>query len=188
MEHTAKSLMDSFDYEASLVADQSTFDEGTWTVTSQFANSDDFLDRVEAELGLDDDDDPSLDGSLEGTPCSKTSFEISADAKASLASALDDPDMDLAANSHASAKSWFTNFSSSTGNCTNRSINTKQFAIAHKSRALKLAMEKKRVAQLEFENKDMACRLQELEAMFSTGNTGTIPPKVPPAPPACRSI
>jgi hypothetical protein len=105
-----KSLMDSFDYEASLVADQSTFDESTWTVTTQFANFDDFLDRVEAELGLNDDDDPSLDGSLEGTPCSKTSFKISADAKASLASALNDPDMDLAANSHASAKSWRTNF------------------------------------------------------------------------------
>jgi hypothetical protein len=44
MERTAKSLIDSFDYEASLVADQSTFDESTWTVTTQFANSDDFLD------------------------------------------------------------------------------------------------------------------------------------------------
>jgi hypothetical protein len=43
--------MDSFDYETLLVADQSTFDENTWTVTTQFANSDDFLDRVEAELG-----------------------------------------------------------------------------------------------------------------------------------------
>jgi hypothetical protein len=68
---TAKSLIDSFNYEASLVADQSTFDESTWTVTTQFANSDDFLDRVEAELGLDDDDNPSLDGSLEGTPALK---------------------------------------------------------------------------------------------------------------------
>ncbi len=97
--------MDSFNYEASLVADQSTFDESTWTVTTQFANSDDFLD-VKAELGLDDYDNPSLDGSLEGTPCSKTSFKISADAKASFALALDDPDMDLAANSHANAKSW----------------------------------------------------------------------------------
>jgi hypothetical protein len=180
--------MDSFNYEASLVADQSTFDESTWTVTTQFANSDDFLDRVEAELSLNDDDNPSLNGSLEGTPCSKTSFEISADAKASLASALDDPDMDLAANSHASAKSWRTNLSLSTGNSTNRSVNTKQFAIAHKSRALELAMEKKKAAQLEFENRDMARRLQELEAMFATGNTGTVPPKVPPAPPARCSI
>ncbi len=50
-ERTAKSLMESFDYEASLVADQSTFDESMWTVTTQFANLDDFLDRVEAELG-----------------------------------------------------------------------------------------------------------------------------------------
>ncbi len=84
-ECTAKSLIDSFDYEASLVADQSMFDKSTWTVTMQFADSDDFLDRVEAELGLDDDDDQSLDGSLDGTPRPKTSFKISANAKASLA-------------------------------------------------------------------------------------------------------
>jgi hypothetical protein len=90
--------------------------------------------------------------------------------------------MDLAANFHASAKSWRTNFSSSTSNSTNRSVNTKQFAIAHKSRALKLAMEKKQAAQLEFKNKDMARCLQELKAMFAPSNTGTIPPKVPPAP------
>jgi hypothetical protein len=50
--------------------------------------------------------------------------------------------MDLAANSHASAKSQRMNFSSSTGNSTNRSVNTKQFAIAHKSCALELAMER----------------------------------------------
>ncbi len=112
-------------------------------MTTQFANLDDFLDQVEAELGLDDDDDQSLDGSLDGTPHPKTSFKISANAKASLALALDDPDMDLAANSHASAKSWRTNFSLSMGNSINRSINTRQFAIAHKSHALELAMEKK---------------------------------------------
>jgi hypothetical protein len=142
---TAHSLMDSFDYDASLVADQSTFDVSTWTVTTQFANSDDFLERVEAELELNDDDIQSLDGSLNGTPQPKTSFEISADVKASLASALDDPDMDLAANSHASAKSRRTNFSLLTGNSTNRSVNTRQFAIAHKSRALELAMEKNKL-------------------------------------------
>jgi hypothetical protein len=186
--HTAKSLMDIFDYKASLVADQSTFGESMWTVTMQFANLDDFLDQVEAELGLDDDDDQSLDGSLDGTPHLKTSFKISANAKASLASALDNPDMDLAANSHASAKSRRTNFSSSMGNSTNRSINTRQFAVAHKYRALELAMEKKRAAQLEFKNKDMAHRLQELELLFATNNTGSIPPKGPPAPPARRSI
>jgi hypothetical protein len=96
--------------------------------------------------------------------------------------------MDLAANFYASAKSWRTNFSSSTGNSTNRSINTRQFVIAHKSHALELAMEKKHAAQLEFKNKDMACRLQELELLFITNDTGSIPPKGPPAPPARRLI
>ncbi len=157
--------MDSFNYKASELADQSTFDESTWTVTNQFANFDDFLDRVEAELGFGKDDDPSLDGSLEGTPHLKISFEISADAKVSLASALNNPNMDPAANSHASCNSMLTNFSLSTGNSTNRSVNTKQFAAPHKSRTLELALEKKRTAQLEFDNKEMAHRLQELETM-----------------------
>jgi hypothetical protein len=139
-ERTAKSLMDSFDYEASLVADQSTFDESSWTVTTQFANSDDFLNHVEAELGFDDDNDPSLNGSLGDSLCPKTSFEMSADAKAYFPSALDDPDMDLAAS-------------------TNKSINTKQYVIAHKSCALFLAMETKRLAQLEFDNREISRRL-----------------------------
>jgi hypothetical protein len=45
------------------------------------------------------------------SPHMKSLFEISANAKASLESALGNPDMDLAANSHASAKSRRTNFS-----------------------------------------------------------------------------
>jgi hypothetical protein len=44
--------MDSYEYEASQLANLSTFDGRTWIMTTQFANTDDFLDRVEAELGL----------------------------------------------------------------------------------------------------------------------------------------
>jgi hypothetical protein len=51
--------MNCFDYEASQLADQQTFDEKIWIVTTQFANSDDFLERVIAELGFDGDE--SLD-------------------------------------------------------------------------------------------------------------------------------
>jgi hypothetical protein len=121
----------------------------------RFANSDDFLERVEAELSFDGDG--SLDGSIgDGAKSQKTAIKISADAKASLASALNDPDMDLAANSHASAKFRLTIFLSWTGNSTNCSMNTKQFAIAHKSCALALATEKKHLAQLKQENKEMA--------------------------------
>ncbi len=52
---TAQSLMNCFDYEASQLADQPSFDVATWTVTTQFANYDDFLEQVEAELGSDDE-------------------------------------------------------------------------------------------------------------------------------------
>jgi hypothetical protein len=56
-ECTAHSLMDRFKYEASQLADLSTFDGRTWIVSTQFANADDFLDRVEAELGFDGGND-----------------------------------------------------------------------------------------------------------------------------------
>ncbi len=58
---TQWSLLNCFDDEASQLADQSSFDPTTWVVTTQFANADDFLERVEAELGFDGD--ASLDGS-----------------------------------------------------------------------------------------------------------------------------
>ena len=95
--------------------------------------------------------------------------------------------MDLAANSHASAKSRRTNFSLSTGNSTNQSVNTKQYAITHKLRALALAMEIRKTAQLEHENREMCCRLQELEALCASGpNQHAIPAPAlesPPEPP-----
>jgi hypothetical protein len=124
--------------------------------------------------------DDSTDG---GTPHAKSTIEISDAAKASLASALDDPDMDLAANSQASTKLRCTNFSSSTGNSTDRSVNTKQYAISHKSRTLALATEIRKTAQLEHENREMVCRLQELEALCASGpNQCGAPPPVDSSP------
>jgi hypothetical protein len=43
-ERMVYSLINCSDYEASQLADQSTFDQTTGTVTNQFANMDDFLD------------------------------------------------------------------------------------------------------------------------------------------------
>jgi hypothetical protein len=102
-ECTARSLMDCFEMECADVAHMSTFDKNTGPVTTQFPNTDDFLDCMEQELGSDDD--YASDKSLGGTSCLKSTFDISEDAKASLASALDNPDMNLAANLHASTKS-----------------------------------------------------------------------------------
>ncbi len=167
---TAHSVLDYFEMDAAYVADESTFDRETGTVTTQFANMDNFLDCMENELGSEDEDDASVDCSVGGTPKSCTSIEISEDAKASLASALSNPDMDLAANSHASAKSCCTNFSSSTGNSTNHFITTKKFAMNHKARAIELAQEKKRASQLEHKNRKMAQKLQALELLYMMGN------------------
>ncbi len=96
-EHTARSLMECFEMDAAYMADQSTFDEANGTVTTQFANDDDFLNKMDNKLASDDNKDMLDDPSDGGTPCAKSTIEISDMAKASLASALDNPDMDLAA-------------------------------------------------------------------------------------------
>jgi hypothetical protein len=77
--------------------------------------------------------------------------------------------MDLAANLHASAKSRRTNFSSYTGNSTNRSVNTKQYALTHKSHAIALALEVKKTAEMEHKNRALSSQIQELKAMLSHG-------------------
>ena len=116
-----------------------------------------------------DDDNVSVKNSKGGTPHPTSTLELSKNAKASLASALDDPDMDLAANLHASAKSCWTNFSSSTGNSTNCLVNTKQFALTHKARALALVNEQKKSADMEHKNITLSSRIQELEEMLACG-------------------
>ena len=82
---TANSLMDCFDYDTAKLANQSTFDPVSWVVTTQFANTNDFLDRAECELGSDDDV-VLFDKSVGGTPRPTSTFEFSENAKASLTS------------------------------------------------------------------------------------------------------
>ncbi len=76
------------------------------------------------------------------------------------------------ANSHASAKSRRSTFSCSTGNDTNRSMNTEKYAVSHKSRALKLASERKKSVDLEAKQRAMAQRIRELEERIA-GNPPT---------------
>ena len=104
---------------------------------------------------------------MDGASHPATSFEITDDAKASLAAALLKKDTNLAANSHASAKSRRSTFSCSTGNDTNRSLNTAKYAVNHKTRALELASERKKSAELEATQRAMAQRIRELEAGFA---------------------
>ncbi len=64
-ERTARSLMECFKMDVAYLADQSTFDEISGTVTTQFANNNDFLDRMDNELASDDNKD-MLDDSTDG--------------------------------------------------------------------------------------------------------------------------
>jgi hypothetical protein len=171
--------MDCFEIEVAALADQSSFNRTTGTVTSQFANGDDFLDKMENELGSDNGNICSTDNTVNGTPRGGATIDISKSAKASLASALNNPDMDLIANFHASKKSRRTKFLSSTGNSTNCSVNTEQFAVAHKERALAHAKENRHLAQLENKICKMACRLRALEELYASG---TVPPCPPSSP------
>ncbi len=77
--------MECFEMDAAYVADQSTFDKSTGTVTMQFANDDDFLDRMDNELALYDNEDMLDNSTNGGTPRTKLTIEISDIAKASLA-------------------------------------------------------------------------------------------------------
>jgi hypothetical protein len=167
-EQTAMSLLDCFEVDCVAVADQSAFDQFTGTVTTQFTNTDDFLDCMENKLGSDDDN-ISVEKSKGGTPCPTSTFELSKNSKAFFAFALDDPDMDLAANLHASTKSCWTNFSISTGNSTNRLVNTKQFALTHKACALALTNEQKKSADMEHKHMALSSCIQELEEMLAHG-------------------
>ncbi len=54
--------------DAAYIADQSTINRETGTVTTQFANADDFLDGMEHKLGLEDEDNTSVDRSVGETP------------------------------------------------------------------------------------------------------------------------
>jgi hypothetical protein len=64
----AWSLMDCFEMEITQLANQSTFNQATGTVTTQFTNADDFLDQIENELGSDDNGVHSTDRSVDGIP------------------------------------------------------------------------------------------------------------------------
>jgi hypothetical protein len=141
------------------------------TVSTQFADTDDFLDRAEAELGFSEVESDN-DINPHDTP-----IEMTNNAKASLAAALLKKDNDYAANSHASAKSRRSTFSCSTGNDTNRSMNTAKFAMINKTRALELASERKKSADLEANQRVMALRIQKLESSFANSSpvTNNIP-------------
>ncbi len=67
-ERMAWSLMDCFEMEITQLANQSTFNQATGTVTTQFTNADDFLDQIENELGSDDNGVHSTDRSVDGIP------------------------------------------------------------------------------------------------------------------------
>ena len=173
-----QALMESFDHDAALLAAHSTFDAKTWTVETAFGHDDDFLEREEALLTDDEDDEQGVQMEIEG------------DAREQLVSTLRDRDEDLRSiNSRGSAASRATNFSSSTGNSSIRSANTAKLARDFKQNTLGLAKanlananleriaaeaeEKLRTQQQEAarKEKELMARLHAMEAMMASASS-----------------
>ena len=54
--NTRRTLMESFDIDSAMLAAHSKFDAKTFVVTSEFAAEDDYLDEMEAEFGVTEED------------------------------------------------------------------------------------------------------------------------------------
>jgi hypothetical protein len=186
---TIQALMESFDLDAAMLAGHSKFNAEDWTVETAFGRDDDFLDKEEALLSSEDEED---------SVNSDVVMEFEGDAREELVSTLRDRDDDLKSiNSRGSAASRRTNFSSSTGNSSVRSANTAKLArdlkdntlglaranlqnanlerIAQDARAAKAKLEQETVAlrkrQEESDQKaeDLTRQLQAMEAMMARG-------------------
>ena len=107
-----------------MLAPQTNFDRATLEVSGHFGNEDKFLDDAEDWLDSDNKDAEDDQGGL---------IDIADLSMADLESALRDKDDNLEdINSRRSAASCRTDFSQSTGNDTNRSVNTAKLAMTHK--------------------------------------------------------
>ena len=83
--NTRRTLMESFDIDSAMLAAHSKFDATTFVVTSEFAAEDDYLDEMEAEFGVTDED---LVGGNDG----KVEIDIPANAQQELIDTLRDHD------------------------------------------------------------------------------------------------
>ena len=167
---TKQSLMESFDLEAAMLAPQTKFDNETLEVSGHFGNEDKFLDEAEEWLDSDDEDAGNDQGPL---------IDVADASMADLESALRDKDDNLEdINSRGSAASRRTNFSQSTGNATNRSVNTAKLAMTHKDRALDLAKAHNENATLQKQNADLLVRMKQIEQMMA--RSSGLPSEAPP--------
>ena len=152
---TIQALMESFDTDAALLAGHSTFNAEDWTVKTAFGRDDDFLDREEALLSSEEEDECAN---------SDVEMEFEGDAREELVSTLRDRDDDLKSiNSRGSAASRRTNFSSSTGNSSVRSANTAKLARDLKDNTLGLAKANLQNANLERIAKEASTAKAKLE-------------------------
>lgn len=161
-----KSLMDSFRMEARMFAHQSTFDSATWVVkldhgtgTTDFAAD---MDELLSDLSDDSDDEVANDP-----------LTMSEDAKEEMLTTIRQKD-DFEFNGD--DRSRATNFSSSTGNSTNRSASSARMA-AQKTLNKELA---NKLDDAERANDEMQARLSRMETLLATLH-GTPPDSGSPA-------
>ena len=131
-------LMESFDIDAAMLATHSKFDAKTFVVTSEFAAEDDYLDEMEAEFGVTEED---LVGGNDG----KVEIDIPENAQQELIDTLRDhngEDID----DDKTGVSRRPGFEGSVENKSLRSQHTAKYAADAKARTLQLKKAKNKSA------------------------------------------
>ena len=165
---TIQALMELFDTDAALLANNLEFNKEDWTLETAFGRDDNFLDREEALLSSDDEEDGAR---------THVAMEFEGKAREELVTTLRDRDDDLKfITLRGSVASCRTNFSCSTGNSLVRSANTAKLAKDLKDNALGLAkanLDNANLAQIakeERRNSDNLTRqIQAMEAAMESG-------------------
>ena len=154
-EGCAQSLMDSFEEGPRMLCHESEYNPKTRVIKYKFAGRD-FCEELEATLGLE---------SRPNSPGKDVEMVLDGDAKEELLTSLkQNNDLDFNDNSDASRR---TNFSQSTGNASNRSVNTAKLARDYKDKALDLANSNRKNADLKKQNDELAARIQAMETLVA---------------------
>ena len=165
-----RSLMESFEVDHALLAQHATFDPETLRVSTPFEDEDDFLAEVEAEYALDGDDGDEDMGGGAGEAAVDGMDRVQA--RANLNSTLREDD-DLSNASHEGA-SRRTDFSQSTGNSTDASMNTARMATQGRENALRNAHLVNANASLQQECEALRAQLQQQREQAESN--GSSPP------------
>jgi len=154
-ENTIKSLMDSFEFNARVLAPNAEWDSKRMIVRSEFGALPTFHEEMEARgLELDDISDSEI---------GEGGIDIAEDARADMLRTMK-ANEEIDFDSKDGAASRRTDFSQSTGRSTTRSVNTERYQAQHKERAIENATLKATLANQAAEHEALLARIADLES------------------------